>query len=223
MTPAPPTPGPARADRRGEVLAALRSSSSPLSILDLAGRLGLHPNTVRFHLRVLAESGRVEQVPAVRGATGRPPSMFRAHGGMDPAGPRSYRVLAEVLATSLGADDRGRDKAVEAGRAWGARLADTTTHGPAADDEEAITLLVDLLDDLGFAPERRSSEVASQVGLTHCPFLDLVPEHGRVICPMHLGLMQGVLAGLGAGVGVERLEPFAEPDLCLAHLGEVSR
>jgi hypothetical protein len=33
--------------------------------------------------------------------------------------------------------------------------------------------------------------------------------------------MQGVMTTLGAGITVERLEPFVEPDLCLAHEGSV--
>jgi hypothetical protein len=35
---------------------------------------------------------------------------------------------------------------------------------------------------------------------------------------VQLGLMQGVREALDADVTVERLEPFAEPDLCTAHL-----
>ena len=35
---------------------------------------------------------------------------------------------------------------------------------------------------------------------------------------MHLGLMQGALATLGSSATVEQLDPFAEPDLCVAHL-----
>ena len=75
-----------------------------------------------------------------------------------------------------------------------------------------------LLDDLGFAPERDPAR-AGTIGLRHCPFLDLVPEHAAVICPLHLGLMQGALDALGAGITVTRLEPFASADLCLAHTG----
>jgi hypothetical protein len=38
---------------------------------------------------------------------------------------------------------------------------------------------------------------------------------------VHLGLMQGALAALRAPITVGRLEPFAEPDLCLTHLRPV--
>lgn len=42
--------------------------------------------------------------------------------------------------------------------------------------------------------------------------------HAQVVCPIHLGLMQGAMAAWDAPVTVNRLEPFAEPDLCVAHL-----
>jgi predicted ArsR family transcriptional regulator len=59
-----------------------------------------------------------------------------------------------------------------------------------AGKEESIELLVDLLDDLGFAPERRGEE---QVGLRHCPFPELVETRKAVICSIHQGIMQGAL------------------------------
>jgi hypothetical protein len=45
-------------------------------------------------------------------------------------------------------------------------------------------------------------------------------EQGRflVVCPIHLGLMQGALEAWQAPVTVDRLEAFAEPDVCLAHI-----
>lgn len=206
-------------ERREAVLDALRSAESPMSILDIAGQLGLHANTVRFHLQALAESGRVERVEPTRSSPGRPPLMFRAHRGMDPAGPRNYQALADALATRLSDDDQSTDKAIEAGRAWGKRLGlASTSVGAANSDGQATDRLVAMLGDLGFSPQRRSSAGADQVLLRHCPFLDLVPEHQDVICPVHLGLMQGALAAMKAEITVERLEPFAEPDLCVAHM-----
>jgi predicted ArsR family transcriptional regulator len=48
--------------------------------------------------------------------------------------------------------------------------------------------------------------------------LELAETRKAVICPIHLGLMQGALETWGAPVTVDRLDAFAEPDLCLAHL-----
>ncbi len=39
-----------------------------------------------------------------------------------------------------------------------------------------------------------------------------------MVCSIHLGLIQGLLAELGAPVKAERLDPFVEPGLCIAHL-----
>ena len=51
-----------------------------------------------------------------------------------------------------------------------------------------------------------------------CPFLELAREHQDVICPIHLGLMRGALAELGARTRATKLEPFVRPDLCVARL-----
>ncbi|ETB27462.1 transcriptional regulator [Mycobacterium avium 09-5983] len=88
----------------------------------------------------------------------------------------------------------------------------------AAGAEQAIAQLVDVLDELGFAPERRVIDGEQQVGLRHCPFLELAENSSNVVCPVHLGLMQGAMESWGAPVSVDRLDPFVEPDLCLAHL-----
>ena len=206
-------------ERRQEVLEALRASETPMSILAIARQLGLHPNTVRFHLQALAKSGRVEQVEQARTSPGRPALMFRAHRGMDPAGPRNYQFLADALATRLGAESESSNQAVDAGRDWGLRLFSVDPSGHAlASNAQATNQLIEMLEDLGFSPQLRSSEGETQIALRHCPFLDLVPQHQDVICPLHLGLMQGAMAAMNAGISVERLVPFAEPDLCLAHL-----
>jgi predicted ArsR family transcriptional regulator len=210
------------AGRREEILAIVRASASPLSILDIARQLDVHPNTVRFHLEALTGSGRAERVEAARTGPGRPPLMFRAQQGMDPSGPRNYRLLADILVNSLavGPDPAGR--AIDAGRAWGRQLADAPPEKLGTADDDAIGRLTGILGHLGFAPELRSAGASKQIGLRHCPFLDLIDNQARVICPVHLGLMQGAMSALGASVTVERLDPFAEPDLCLAHLGPVS-
>ncbi|MGS2646280.1 helix-turn-helix domain-containing protein [Streptosporangium sp. LJ11] len=215
-----PTPPPA--GRRRLILAMLRESEAPLGVVEIAERLDVHPNTVRFHLDALADTGRIERVHAAPAGPGRPPLVFRARPGMDLAGPRNYRVLAEILAGSLASGPEPAARAIEAGRAWGVALA-AGRPAPAADPtrEEAVRELVSLLDDIGFAPEERSAGDGEQIGLRHCPFLDLVETQGKVICPLHLGLMRGTMTALGSPVTVDRLEPFAEPDLCLAHLAAV--
>jgi predicted ArsR family transcriptional regulator len=204
--------------RRREVLRLLRSSPAPLSIVTIADALGVHPNTVRFHLDSLVADGQVEQVEKGRKGPGRPPLMFQAVRQMDRGGTRHYRVLAEILATALSAERNPRAKAVAAGRAWGRQVDHRSRPKRAASADEAIDRLVGVLDDLGFAPERRTAKGKQQVALRHCPFLELAETRGSVVCPVHLGLMQGALETWAAPVSVDRLDAFVEPDLCLAHI-----
>ncbi|MFG3440697.1 helix-turn-helix transcriptional regulator [Nonomuraea sp. NPDC047897] len=205
--------------RRRLVWTALHDEDgAPLGVTELAERLAMHPNTVRFHLDALVESGRVERVHAAPAGPGRPPLTFRARPGMDPGGPRSYRLLAEILAGHLAAGPEPAARATEAGRAWGGFLVEQPESPRAHTREEAVGRLVRLLGDLGFAPEERPGGGQGRIGLRHCPFLELVGTRADVICPLHLGLMQGAMTALGAPVTVDRLDPFAEPDLCLAHL-----
>lgn len=204
--------------RRAAVLALLKEAADPLSIVDIAGRLDVHPNTVRFHLKTLVETGQVERSEAVCRTPGRPPQLFRAAAGMDPTGPRQYLLLAEVLADALAPDPDPSGRAADAGRAWGHKQAAATTIDPAQGARESVDRLVGLLDDLGFAPERGAGDDLAQVRLRHCPFLELTPRRSEIVCPIHLGLMQGALEAWGAPVAVEGLDAFVEPDLCVAHL-----
>lgn len=210
-------------DRRHQVWQALQASPEPLGIAALARRLAVHPNTIRFHLAALQQAGRVEQVAGERSGPGRPAQRFRAVTGMDPAGVRHYLLLAQLLAEGLAAAPDATARAIEAGRAWG-RLAaadgsdvTATGHTDPAAPTAPMDRLVSLLADLGFAPENPAAG-ADVVRLRHCPFLELARRQAAIVCPIHLGLMQGALAGWDAEVTVEQLQPFAEPDLCTAHL-----
>lgn len=206
------------ASRRREVLRILRAAREPMTIVAIADVLGVHPNTVRFHLDSLVGDDQVEQVEPGRKGPGRPALMFRAVRQMDRGGTRQYRLLAEILTMAFAADEDPAAKALAAGHAWGRQLDSSVEPGAMQTADQAIGHLVDVLDQLGFAPERRRAGEEQQVGLRHCPFLELAESRTAVVCPVHLGLMQGALETWGAPVGVERLDAFVEPDLCVAHL-----
>lgn len=208
-----PTPG--TSGRRQDVLSLLRESRTAWDVTAIARRLAVHPNTVRFHLDGLIGGGQVERVDARRSGPGRPPLLFRAKPGMDPAGPRAYRLLAGVLVDEVARAPDPVRSAGEAGRRWGARLAGDATR---ASRPEAVGHLTGLLDELGFRPEPRAD--GAEIGLRHCPFLELAEVQRQVVCQVHLGLMQGVTAN--APVTVDRLDAFVEPDLCVAHLAPVA-
>jgi predicted ArsR family transcriptional regulator len=209
------------AGRRDDVLAVLRASSIPLSINAIAERMMIHPNTARFHLEALVKTGQAESVQSDHAKPGRPPLMFQAVPGMDPAGHRDYRMLADILVDALAHQPNPSARATAAGRAWAEQLAGTAR---APRQGQAVDRLTGLLADLGFAPEKRSGRRGlEEIGLRSCPFLELAHAHRKVVCPIHLGLMQGALNVWEAPVTVDALTPFAEPDLCVAHLAPLER
>lgn len=214
--------------RRERLLEVLRAASAPRTVASLADELGVHVNTVRFHLEALQQTGQVEPAPVTRAGPGRPPARFQAIRRMDPDGPTNYRLLAGMLAGHLVRSPDPAAAAADLGRAWGPHLvAAVGSSGSAAPKRgAAVARLAGVLRDAGFDPEPPAGPRPAAIGLRNCPFLDLVTEAaaGRsdgVICALHLGLMQGALAALRAPVTVDRLEPFAEPDRCLAHLSPV--
>lgn len=214
-----------KSPRRLQVFEELRAAGAPLGVAEVAERIGVHPNTVRFHLDALVAEGTVERYVEEPAGPGRPRTVHAARRGMDRGGSRGYRLLAQILLSHLassGADANAA--ATEAGRAWGSFLIDPMPPFRRPTSEESAVRLAALLDDLGFAPapegggEGRAPE---RIRLRHCPFLELAEEYGQLVCAVHLGLMQGALAELGSPVAATRLEPFAEPDSCLAHLAPV--
>lgn len=215
-------PGPL-GGRRLDVLRLVQAADAPLGIAQIADELGVHPNTVRFHLDTLVEEGRVEHTEPDHKGRGRPALMFQAVRQMDRGGTRRFRLLAEILTIGLAADQDPGGKALAAGRAWGQRMRPLDHPSEPADAEESTEQLVDMLDELGFEPERLEPGTAGeeQLGLRHCPFLELAETSTEVVCPIHLGLMQGALEAWGAPVTVDRLDSFAQPDLCVAHLKSV--
>lgn len=204
--------------RRERILELLRSSAGPRSIASLADEMAVHPNTIRFHLDVLVRDGRVEQRVGDITGPGRPPVLFEAIRGMDPTGPTNYLLLANILTTYLAANAKNpASAAVTLGRSWGPSLVDSHP-SRALSKSQAVTALTDVLADLGFRPEPPPSRGSTEIRLRHCPFHDLVQKHGDTICALHLGLMQGALESMRGPVIVDQLDPFVEPDLCVAHL-----
>jgi predicted ArsR family transcriptional regulator len=204
--------------RREVILQLLRDSAEPRSIASVADELGVHPNTVRFHIDALAGTGRVEQVLGDPAGRGRPPALFRASRRMDPTGPTNYRLLAGILTGYVARSPDAADIAVQLGRTTGPALVAASGQGRAPSRTRAVTELVDLLAELGFEPEPADGRSAREIRLRHCPFQKLAVEHGDVICSVHLGLMQGALTAMRAPITVDRLDPFIEPDLCVARV-----
>jgi predicted ArsR family transcriptional regulator len=204
---------------RVRILELLRARGAALTAPEVAAQVGLHPNTVRMHLDQLAEAGLVTCARERRTGPGRPRLLFTAAAAAAPGPDRAeedgYRMLAGLLAGHLErAGERSAADVADAGREWARAF--PVPAGPAPTAAEATERVVQVLDELGFAP--RVPVPGGPVELHRCPFQQVAERHSRIVCGVHLGLMQGLLDDLAAPVHAARLEPFVAPGLCLAHL-----
>lgn len=218
------TDTPALGESRSRVLEVLQTAGRPLGVAELAEKVGLHPNTARFHLDGLVEQGLAERTTEEREAPGRPRALYAASRGSAPAGQRSYRLLAQILTSYLANVSRQPEKAaLRAGEEWGRYLAERPAPFRRVGATAATRQLVQTLDDIGFAPEAATVGRKRQILLHHCPFREAAEQHREVVCSVHLGLMRGLLGELDAPIDAESLEPFVEPDLCITRLSARQR
>jgi predicted ArsR family transcriptional regulator len=205
---------------RVRILEALQEAESPLDARELGTHVGLHWNTVRSHLRVLAEANLVSTRREERTRPGRPRVLYEAAAEpLDTRALASYRLLAQILASHLaGSEGDPSARAEEAGRAWGAHLARRPPPFTSISKKEAVDEVVRLQEQFGFRPELREATSGRELVLKRCPFQEVATTYQAVICSVHLGLIRGALTQLGTGVEADSLEPFAEPGACVAHV-----
>lgn len=190
--------------QRTSILESLRAAEAGLETTELAAILELHPNTVRWHLGVLEDQGLVRGEPERRRARGRPSIVYRLTGEGTAHDRDEYRLLATVLTGIVDEQPDGSKQAYEAGVHWGRHL----------QEAEPDRDVVELLDRQGF----EATESGDRIEMRRCPFYALAEGAPQVICTLHHGIVDGALEASGSPRRVERLDPFVEPTLCIAHL-----
>jgi predicted ArsR family transcriptional regulator len=208
---------------RVRILDLLRDSAAPLDASELAGRVGLHANTVRSHLRMLAGAGLVSVQPEERHTRGRPRLVYQAVTDESSGGSvGGYRLLAEILASELaGSGEESVDRAIRAGQTWGRFLVDRRPPNVPASTSADLEAVLQLLDEVGFDPSLEEDDVGHTVLMQRCPFGEVADHYRKIVCAVHLGLMQGALEELGAHARAD-LVPFERPGVCVSHVATVS-
>ena len=190
----------------------LRASDTPLTVAAIVEATGLHANTVRAHLALLVDMGRVAPEPEHRAGPGRPRLLYRAVAttAQDP-----YRALAAELAAGVEGGQPGDTPGLAAGRRLARAQREKVSASGDVTPDQAVAMAADGLDVLGF--ETTTDPLGDRLYLSVCPFLEMAKED-RSICRLHHEMLRGFFGELDAGVSVRRLDIFVKGDLCVAHL-----
>ena len=196
---------------RDRLLELMRAGDAPLDVVELSRRSGLHPNTVRGHLQLLVDLGKVERDVEDRSAPGRPKVLYRV---AEQAPENPYQQLAAELAAGIAQTDTDEAARV-AGHSWAARVLARSDMSSPVDPETAAAMAVAAMRELGFGAE--GEPLGDRIYLTACPFAELSQRQPSV-CSVHAALWGGFLAELDSGVSLDRLDSFVRDSLCVAHL-----
>ncbi len=211
---------------RLRLFSLISEADRPLDLPEMAEALGLHPNTIRSHLRRLEAAGLVVSETEVRTSRGRPRLLFKPGPGAKEVGQgaRDYKLLATMLAgyARSGANDPA-SVAETTGKAWGGYLAapDRPRPGDAVDAGSAVDMIARMMERLGFEPELEREGTVAKVLLHNCPFRDVAERYPEIVCSLHLGILRGALEEIAAAVEATDLRPFVTPSLCVARLEDL--
>lgn len=246
---------------RYSVYQELAARAAPGTIGDLAGRVGLHPNTVRLHLEKLRDAGLAQSVPDRHGTVGRPQHLWSLRLtspslGLEPAGMRLLAHLLADLAASKAAD--GED-AAEVGRRFAAEgtgvpsALKRSARSRVSRSTECLPAVLEQLASLGFEPALEpvpaepaetavpaepaepadSAEPADAaepspppervvISFARCPFRELAAVYPDLICELHRGITEGILAASGgppgSGARLDGFSTLVDPDPCRAEV-----
>jgi predicted ArsR family transcriptional regulator len=216
------------ADRsRYAIYQEVAAAQEPMTTTQIAARLDLHPNTVRLHLEKMREAGLVAVSTDRHGTVGRPQHRWAAVPlppslGLEPAG---FRLLALLLA-ELAAEGRPAPaSAVRVGRRRGREQAAGRAPWRGEPAAACVRAVMDQLADLGFDPALDTAAGAEQavISFTRCPFREVAALYPDLVCQLHRGLTEGILAGAvatcaGAAGRVESFGSLVDADPCRVEL-----
>jgi len=190
-----------------------------------AAELGLPRSVVAFHLDKLADAGvldvRFERTSGRQGpGAGRPSKLYRPSEAEVAASvpDRRYDLAGSVLADAIVASTRTHAPVEESlhvvASEAGQRIGASARTGDEADDDDPRSLVMAILADHGYEPERGPR---GEIVLANCPFHRLADEHRDLVCGMNLDLLDGLLAGAAPTAGLTaRLDPV--PGQCCVRI-----
>ena len=175
------------------------------TVAELTEYTGLNHNAVRQHLAVLVKAGLLVEGLYSAGTRGRPRLIYRVSPAAASDSLLSYERLAKVLVRAFSASMTPRQAGKEEGMRDARAVEDSGLHLSPSE------VLNQVMSRWGFATHFDHREMgADTVTLTSCPLAQAVDLDARVVCSVHLGIVEGVLQATGGSrlVGFDIHEPL---------------
>ena len=170
---------------RDRILELLLKAGEPLSVLALAGALGISRNAAHQQVVALEREGLVERASPIR-TKGRPSRGFRLSSAGRATFPRQYALLARQLLGEL-AHHLGPDELRQALQRIGLSLADSLRSRVGEDPDAALPLIAGLMRELGYESRVDGGEIEAH----NCVFHDLAMAD-PAICEVDLALLRSL-------------------------------
>lgn len=178
----------------------IASCDEPVAREDAATAAGISRTLAAYHLDKLAKAGILSVSyarPTGRSGpgAGRPAKRYaRTRDELSVSvPPRNYRLLADLLVTTMAADDAGTVRAAISAAARRAGRAGASQHG-----------VLETLREFGYEP---AVNAAGDIELRNCPFERLARQYTEAVCGLNLHLIQGMLEGVGEAPRQAMLTP----------------
>jgi len=181
-----------------------------VTVADVAGEFGLHPNVARMHLAKLEQAGFLATGFRRAAGGGRPAKLYRLSDLVVTFGfpPRRYELLSRLALNALAAGGT-RDDALrvclEAGAAEGRRA--LAGRPEPRDRAAAGALVAQITEDQGLIPEVAWRDGALSVVVNNCSFRELSGADPDLVCAMHRAFLEGILQVTTAGLGRLAIDP----------------
>jgi len=195
---------------RARLFELLEELGHPAATVELAEKLGMHPNGVRNHLEVMQEAGLVERRRSSRGR-GRPRDEWVVSASAEPGGrpPTAYEELARWLARACPTAGESLQELESVGRELGREVGRNTDRESWGDAPDAIAAA---LTALGFQPRLTDhDEGGFGCELGNCPYREAVRENQPAICGLHRGMTAGLLEAIDPELELSEFTP-RDPD-----------
>jgi predicted ArsR family transcriptional regulator len=166
------------------------AANCPSEVTAIARALQVDESTVRRQLPELVTAGLLTEQRQRTGRRGRPAMRYVP-------GPAADALLAggaiEAVACMLADVISNDDDPIVVGRRY-ASTDLTLEEDPVA----AVAAVADELERHGFAPERVRRGRRREIVLHECPFARVAERAPSIVCALHLGLIEGTAAAVGA-------------------------